>query len=338
LPELPEVHTTVKGLRETVVGLKISGVWTNYKSPFYRRRRASEVKNNFLLPSRGGRYKGVSRLYKDQIKNPVYFKKFKKEVVGTKITSATRRAKNILIHLSNGKTILIHLKMTGHLMYGFYEKTGLGKGDEKWQNEVWQPKAKSGHLRDPFNRFIRLVFSFSNGKHLVLSDVRRFAKVQILDTKTLHELPEFKKIGPEPLETSFTFKVFLKQISGKPNWPIKSALMAPEVVAGIGNIYSDEILWKAGVHPESKVKNIPKPVLKKIFTTIKPTLRHGIKFKGDSTSDYRNIDGRPGEFSGKHNAYQKTGEKCHKKDGGVIVRKVVRGRSAHFCSKHQVRY
>lgn len=312
MPELPEVHTTVVGLQNTVVGLTISDVWTNYHS---------------LYPP-----------YKQQIKNPTYFKKFKQGVVGTTITSVERRHKNILVHLSSGKTILIHMKMTGHLMYGTYKKTGVGKGAELWHREEWEPDDMNEYLQDPFNRHIRLVFSFFNKKQLVLSDMRKFAKVTLLDSKTLHEHADLKDIGPEPLEKRFTYKVFKERILTKPNAPTKSVLMDHTVIAGIGNIYSDEILFMAGVHPESSPKNIPEEVLKNIFKHIKPVLKKGIHFGGDSTSDYRDINGAPGKFQGKHNAYRKTGDPCPKKDGGIIERKVIRGRSAHFCPKHQIKY
>ena len=312
MPELPEVHTTVEGLKNTVIGLTISDVWTSYKSNY--------------AP------------YKKQIKNPSFFAKFKKVVVGQKIESVSRRHKNILIDLSNDKTILIHMKLTGHLMYGRYDRTGLGKGKKDWHIEEWEPVDENENLQDPFNRHIRLVFTFTNKKHLVLSDVRKFAKVTVIDTEGLKDSEEIKMLGPEPLDKSFTLKVFKERVALKQNTPIKSALTDQTVISGIGNIYSDEILFEAGVHPESPVKNIPDEALQNIYKNIKPLLKKGIRFGGDSTSDYRDITGARGKFQGNHNAYRKTGDSCSKKDGGVIERKVVRGRSAHFCSKHQIKY
>ena len=115
--------------------------------------------------------------------------------------------------------------------------------------------------------------------------------------------------------------------------------MDQTVVAGVGNIYSDEALWLAGVHPESIVRKIPKPALKKIFTAMKRVLLTGIDFGGDSTSDYRDIDGNPGRFHHQHNVYRKKGESCGKKGcTGAILRKVINGRSAHFCPTHQYLY
>lgn len=108
------------------------------------------------------------------------------------------------------------------------------------------------------------------------------------------------------------------------------------MLAGIGNIYSDEILWQAGIRPERKVSTIKKSELEKLFRAIKETLRKGIKFGGDSMTDYLNIHGLPGKFQLYHEAYQRTGEKCRKKGcQGVIIKKVINNRSAHFCPAHQ---
>ncbi len=302
MPELPEVQTTVNGLNETVKGLTVTDVWTNYKSDHY---------------------KG-----KEEIKDPSFFLRFKKEVVGAKIVKANRRAKNILIELNTGYTILIHMKMTGHLMYGRYE---LGKNTK----DPWSA-TEDGSLKDPFNRHIRLVFTLSSGKQLVLSDMRRFAKVTLLKTENVHTNKHLRDIGPEPLDDAFTFPAFKQRISKKPNGKIKTVLMDQSVLAGVGNIYSDEVLWRSSVHPESLVKHIDEKSLKLIFESIKIVLLKGIDLGGDSMSDYRNIKGERGLFQEEHTAYRKTGKGCSKKNcTGTIERKVVNGRSAHFCSVHQ---
>ena len=286
MPELPEVQTTVSGLNRAITGLVITDVWTSYNSPYFH----------------GG----------DTIKDPKFFKEFKKKVKDAKITGVTRRAKNILIHLSNENTILIHMKMTGHVMYGNYNR------------------------KDPFNRFIRFIITFSNGKTAELCDMRKFAKVTLLQTKTMHETVHLKGIGPEPLEKEFTFSIFKERLAKKLQGKIKLVLMDQSVIAGIGNIYADESLWRAGIHPESLVKNIPDTLLKKLYSSIISTLSMGIDFGGDSMSDYRNIDGERGKFQGEHKAYRKTGTKCSKKNcGGVITKIVLGGRSTHFCNVHQ---
>jgi formamidopyrimidine-DNA glycosylase len=300
MPELPEVQTTVDGLKKVLPGLKIKDVWSD-------------------LPKKKHKHKN-----KETIKDLAYFNEFRRAVIGKKFTDVKRRAKNILIFLNSGKTILIHMKMTGHLLYGPYRKSG----------QTWEP-AQKGALEDPYNRFVHVVFSLSNGKHLAFSDTRKFGKVVLIDTDFLYNSPHLKDLGPEPLEKSFLFKNFKERLTLRPNQKIKLVLMDQSVISGIGNIYSDEILWHAGIHPEEKVKNIGDKGFKKVFSAMKTVLRKGIDFGGDSMSDYRNIKGEPGKFQLHHEAYRRTGGRCRKNDGGVIIRKKISGRSAHFCSKHQ---
>lgn len=329
MPELPEVQTTVDGINAEVASSSIKDVWTDYNSLFHAG--------------------------KDNIKNPEYFSHFKKDVVGATITRAARVGKNILIHLSNGKTILTHMKMTGHYMYGKYVKVPKVQSggrssshfvsskarDTKMRvrsshpSETWEPEAKDGPLRDPYNRHIHLVFTLSDGNHLAFSDLRKFAKVFVFDTENEKEIEDLMHIGPDPLSDAFTYDVFKTQLLKRKTWNIKQALMEQSLIAGIGNIYSDEILWIADVHPLSIVGKIPEKQFKAMYEATRPILERGINFGGDSDSDYRNIYGEPGKFQNKHNAYRRTDEPCPRNDRGTIERLKVGGRSAHFCNKHQ---
>jgi formamidopyrimidine-DNA glycosylase len=305
MPELPEVETTVRGLKRAIVGKTIEDVWTD------------------LLTS--------DKRKKETVANPKYFPVFRKQVRGRKILSVERRAKNILINLSQNKTILVHLKMTGHLLYGTYVKhrtPGTGRIG-------WLPRT-SGPLRDPYNRFVHVVFTLSGNKHLAFSDMRKFGKMTLLDTRSAHDTKHLNNLGPEPLGKNFNHKTLIQRFNLCKNKKIKAALMDQGVVAGIGNIYSDEILWRAGIHPERKVGEVKNKEIKLLFRVMKDTLRRGIRLGGDSTSDYRDIRGIPGKFHLQHRAYGRTGEKCGKGGcGGVINRRVIGGRSAHFCSMHQ---
>jgi formamidopyrimidine-DNA glycosylase len=281
MPELPEVQTTVDGLNKTVKGRVIKDVSTTYNSKYYAN--------------------------KDEIKNPLFFKKFKNQVLNQKILKAERRAKNILIHLSNGLTILVHMKMTGYFHY--------------------DPQKEE---------FVRLKFMLDNGKTLAFSDMRKFAKVTVLHTPSIHESIHLRDLGPEPLEVNFTFLQFKKCLMTKGKGKIKQVLMDPCVIAGIGNIYSDEILWRAGVHPLSIVEKIPEKKLKLAFTAMKEVLKKGIDFGGDSMSDYKNINGEKGQFQDHHQAYKRNKQKCLKKGcKGILERVVIGARSAHFCPVHQ---
>jgi formamidopyrimidine-DNA glycosylase len=135
---------------------------------------------------------------------------------------------------------------------------------------------------------------------------------------------------------NFYFPEFKDRLLLKPHWKIKTVLMDQSIIAGIGNIYSDEMLWSASIHPESKPGKIPKIYLQKLYNEMRKILTKGINFGGDSMSDYRNIYGERGNFQEHHNVYQKKNTECVKKNcQGVIIRKVINGRSAHFCNKHQ---
>jgi formamidopyrimidine-DNA glycosylase len=306
MPELPEVETTVKGLRKHIVGLTIKNVWTDLATKDKRQ--------------------------KDSIANPRFFTVFKKAVLNKKVLSIERRGKNILINLSGNpakdgasKTILVHMKMTGYLFYG----------------------------KDPKIKFAHVVFTLTSPQpspykgegvsYLVFSDARKFGKITLLDTKIAHDSKHLNNIGPEPLDKSFNLEKLKERLNKKPNGKIKTVLIDQNIIAGIGNIYSDEILWRAGVHPERKVSKIKEKEIKLIFKAIKEVLTKGIDLGGDSISDYRNIYGLPGKFQMHHEAYRRTGEKCRKKNPrpggascqGIIKRKVINGRSAHFCSAHQ---
>ncbi|MEI6581021.1 MAG: bifunctional DNA-formamidopyrimidine glycosylase/DNA-(apurinic or apyrimidinic site) lyase [bacterium] len=301
MPELPEVETTTKGLKKHVLGLKIIKVWTDLDTKDKRKN--------------------------DTVANLSYFNLFKKEIAGRKILSVERRAKNILINVSGDKTILIHMKMTGHLLYGKYKFL---KKENRWVPD------KAGPLKDPYNRFVHVVFTLSNKKSLTFSDARKFGKITLIKTKETSTSKHLRGLGPEPLDKNFDFKKFKERLAQKPKGKIKSVLMDQSVISGIGNIYSDEILWLSGIHPERMVSKIKDREFKKIFISMKKSLSKGITLGGDSMSDYRNIHGLPGKFQLHHNVYRKTGEKCKKpKCSGIIKRIKVGGRSAHFCSVHQ---
>ena len=317
MPELPEVQTVVNGLNKKIKNKKISSVWTDYKSDFY--------------------------FGKESIKNPQYFKKFSQEVIGQKVLKAERRAKNIQIHLSGGKTILIHLKMTGHILYGnyffesksnnFYPKGGFISREELVKDTIGDKKKaiEKNPLRDPFNKFIHFAIIFSDKKVLVLSDMRKFASVFLKESKGIEK--HFSNIGPEPFDVKPN--EFLKMAQNKTG-KIKTVLMNPEFIAGIGNIYSDEILWKIGVHPESEISLIPNLQLKEIIKYTKKVLKESISIGGDSMSDFRNIEGRRGGFQKHHNCYKLEKTIC-KKDGcdGIIKKKMIGARIGRFCPKHQ---
>jgi formamidopyrimidine-DNA glycosylase len=294
-------------LHKLTKGLVIKDVWTDYNSAYHAG--------------------------KDNIKDPRFFKKFRQAVIGKKISGVSRRGKNVLIDLDDRETIVVHMKMTGHLLYGQYRKIRNPKFENR---KTWEPEEKEGPLGDPFNQHIHFVVTFSNGKHLALSDMRKFAKVTLVRSVKAHETSHLKNIGPEPLDKNFTYQVFLARLALRPYGKIKQVLMDQSVIAGIGNIYSDEILWATGVHPESAVLKIPAEIRRSGFRLMKEILSKGIDLGGDSMSDYRNPLGLRGKFQYHHKAYRNTGKPCQKKGcRGTIAKIKMNGRHAHFCPKHQ---
>ncbi len=290
MPELPEVQTIVSDLQKILPGFKIGDVQTDWKKIF----------------------KNTS------------FENFKKEVVGKKILNVRRVGKNILINLSDNKTILVHQKMTGHFLYGNW----------KLENGKWTSKNDDPTRNDPQNRFIHLIFDLSNGKQLALSDLRKFAKVLLWRTDKLGELEDIKDLGPDPTAEDFDFKKFKERLAGKKG-KIKTVLMDQAVFAGIGNIYSDEILWLSGIHPLKPVPSLTQEELKTIFNSTKKILKKAIEARGTSDSDYRDPSGQKGHYQEMLYVYGLEKQNCQKNDGGIITRLKVASRSAHFCPTHQ---
>ena len=243
------------------------------------------------------------------------------------------------------------MKMTGHLLFEKWQKAGgiskskfpIFKQDSKAKSKtVSQPKqawisTEAGAMRDdPGNRFIRLMFIFTDATQLALCDMRRFAKVGLYPSKGIEERREIGPLGPEPLGADFTPATLSAILRNNTIRPIKQFLLDQTKIAGIGNIYSDEMLFRAGIHPRRRPCSLTAKEVKNLHTAMRAVLREGMDFGGDSYIDYRNIDGLRGRFQGEHRAYRRTGKPCKQRGcKGVIQREIIGGRSAHYCSEHQ---
>lgn len=302
MPELPEVETIARGLDKKLKNRRITDLWTDW--PKY-----------FRLP------KGENL--------------FRKRIIGKKITSVHRRAKNILINLSDQHLLLVHQKMSGHLMVGKWKKAADSrKLPAVWQGQKWIPAAPfASPLWDPMNRFIRLIFFLDKGGMLALSDLRRFAKVLCGRKEIIGNLPDLKDLGPEPLSPSFNFLKFRNLFRGR-RGRIKQVLMNPQFIAGIGNIYADEILWSAKIHPLRRVEGLKEKELKMIYKNTKIILKKALKLRGTSIDDYRDANGKRGGYDLVRFVYQREDESCLRCDT-KIKRLKIGGRSAHFCPSCQ---
>jgi formamidopyrimidine-DNA glycosylase len=269
---------------------------------------------------RGRTFIDVWTDFKKMIKRPSSLEKFKEILKGKKIQRVWRRGKNIIFDLSGYHSLLVHQKLTGHFLSGEWRREG----------NIWQPPP--GPLSDKVNTYIHLLFTFDDGQQLALSDLRKFAKAELLNKDELKE--ELSFLGPEPLGkrlTLETFKKILRRARGK----IKQVLMDQTVIAGIGNIYSDEILWQAKIHPLKETSQLSEKELKNVYQAMRKILPLAVKLCGESISDYRTLSGEAGFFDKARKVYRREGEKCSR-CGKIIKRIKLAGRSARFCPNCQL--
>jgi formamidopyrimidine-DNA glycosylase len=293
MPELPEVETIVSDLNKKITGYVITGFWSDWPKT---------IKN--LSPE-----------------------KFKKEINGKKVLRARRTGKNIFIELSGGKTLYIHLKMTGHLLI---------------KSQIPNPKSQTNlkqhdYFKDRVNQYIHHKWTLEKGKNkinLEFSDVRKFGKIVLLPTEEIKNLSEIKKLGMDVMSSEFTLKKFAEILAKKKNRPIGLVLMEQELMSGIGNIYRSEILFDAKIHPERKIKELSAEKQKQIFRSIQKILKKAIKLRGTSDSDYRDTAGAPGNFQKVLRVYKRKDKKC-KSCGIMIHRKKMGQRSVFFCPNCQ---
>lgn len=302
MPELPEVHTTATHLDRMVKNRIIGDVWTDWPKYF-----------------RGN-------------------KDFKKKIIGRKILSVGRKGKNILLRLSGGYTMLAHQKMTGHFLVGRWREVSKNEKEleEIWLGQKWVPVDLKGPLGDDRNRFIRLIFFLSGGEMLALSDLRRFAKIVLGKNREILNLPELRELGPEPIDSKFTLEKFIgifNSLAGR-KVNIKQALLSQRFVSGVGNIYADESLWQAKIHPLRLAGKLNRTELSNLHKVLRLVLKKAIKLRGSSVDDYRDPSGRAGVYQNAHEVYHREGKPC-RRCGTKIKRIKIGQRSAHFCPKCQ---
>jgi len=280
MPELPEVETVVRGLRETIVGRTISKVRTNAPA------------SSIVV---GESFKGKS---------------FSSILHGQTIQGVTRRGKNILINLSDDVTLWSHLKMTGRFLY-VSQKSPVQKHDLAIFDFKYNSKMPSNHLR--FN------------------DTRRFGRLRLYRTSEVKYQKGLKELGPEPLEISR--EAFLRLFHSTSRM-VKPALLDQSFIAGIGNIYADESLFHAKIHPRKLTNRISQEKLQDLHKHIRRILTKAINNMGTSVDSYQGVNGQPGSFQKYLKAYGNESNPCHF-CGHKIVREKVGSRSAHYCPRCQ---
>lgn len=305
MPELPEVEALRRSLLPYVVGSKIRGV---------------AVLQEKIIAGKGTKRKGTKS-------NTV---KFTENITGKKIIDIKRRAKNLIIVLDDQSILLVHLKMTGQLVFvGNNKKPVLGG------HPIQESETKLPH------KHTYIIFKLDNGT-LYYNDVRQFGYVLYFGNESILETEKhFNGIGIEPFDKEFTLAYFLSEIEKlrvrKIKTPIKKILLDQKIVVGCGNIYCDEILWMSGVLPSRPINKLSSNETKKIYKNIIDILDKAINSGGSSVANYLLADGKRGNYADYHNVYQKTGNKCKKSGCKGIIKKInFAGRGTHFCPVHQI--
>jgi formamidopyrimidine-DNA glycosylase len=267
MPELPEVETIVRGLSVKLKGLRVE----SYK----------------ILLSSILRTKNVS---------------LKGKLQGHSVTDVRRRGKMILIEFDGNLCLIIHLKMTGRLLF--------------CSREV------------PYDKHVHFILRFKGQeKELRFQDARKFGFISCLCSSDIHLSGELRNLGPEPLEMSYSrFQEIFKRRKAR----IKSLLLNQNFIAGIGNIYADEILFEAKIHPQSSAAHLKSRDKEKLWGAIQHVLREAIEKKGSSIQDYRDEEDRQGSFQNLHRVYGREGLPCSR-CGDRIERLRLSGRSSFFC-------
>lgn len=282
MPELPEVETVKRGLENLIVGRVITAVNHDTDKSF---------------PN-----------------SPDDVSQF---VIGARVDSIQRRAKVLLINLSSEYTLVVHLKMTGQLVYRGEQVFGAGHPNG----------SLIGELPD---RSTRVTVTFKDGSQLFFNDQRKFGWMKLFPTVEVPNINFMQKVGPEPLSDDFTAAEFIQRFTRRKNSSIKAALLDQTVVAGIGNIYADESLFAARIHPETRVKDVPETKLRILFDEIRKVLMLSIEKGGSTDRNYVNAEGKRGSYIDFANVFRKEGRPCLR-CGHEIIKIRAAGRGTHLC-------
>lgn len=310
MPELPEVETIRIGLAKLLPKRVIKDVWHDWPKSF---------------PNAPG---DVARF-----------------LVGAKIKNIRRRAKVLIIELSSGYSLVIHLKMTGQLVF-----VGPSKGVVKPKNTVYKSLSEEAR-RNRFGRFggghptdslimdlpdksTRVVLDLTDGSKLYFNDQRKFGWIRLLPTAEVPLIDFMQTVGPEPLEDDFTVDKFIKRLRQRGKSPVKAVLLDQKVLAGVGNIYADESLWLAKVHPMRTVATIPRPKLVALYNGLRDVLRLAIERGGSTDRNYVNAKGERGSYLEFAQVFRKVGQPCPRCGTPIIKIRAV-GRGSHICPREQ---
>lgn len=287
MPELPEVETVRVGLQKLIVGKVVAAVTFDWPKSFPNDMLSV---NMFLI--------------------------------NATIMGVRRRAKVLMIDLSSNYSLVIHLKMTGQLVYRGEQAFGAGHPNG----------SLVGELPD---KSTRVICTFTDDSTLFFNDQRKFGWMRLLPTPEISNIDFMQKLGPEPLELDFTKEVLYQRLLRRKKTSIKAALLDQTVLAGIGNIYADESLFLAGIDPASIVGAVPKQIIYALHKAIITVLQRSIEKGGSTDKNYVNAEGKKGSYIDFANVFRKEGQPCPNTCGTDIRKSRVAGRGTHSCSHCQ---
>jgi formamidopyrimidine-DNA glycosylase len=288
MPELPEVETVRRGLAGLIIHKKVASV--THDTPKSFPNTDADVAA-FLI--------------------------------GASVEAVRRRAKVLMIDLSTDYSLLIHLKMTGQMVFVAPDvRFGAGHPSDSL---IHQLPDKS----------TRVTLTFDDGAQLFFNDQRKFGWIKLLPTIQIPNIDFMQKVGPEPLEADFTAAQFAERFKRRAKTNIKAALLDQSVVAGVGNIYADESLWGAKIHPRRLVATITEQEFATLYTELRDVMNLAIEKGGSSNHTYVNAEGKKGSYMDFARVFRREGLPCPR--CGTIIEKIrVAGRGTHFCPYCQV--
>lgn len=242
-------------------------------------------------------------------------------LIGATIKGVRRRAKVLLIDLSTAYTLVVHLKMTGQLVFRGEQSFGAGHPND----------SLVGRLPD---KSTRVTLQFTDGSQLFFNDQRKFGWMRLLPTVEVENLDFFQKVGPEPLAADFTWQQFRDRFARRGRSNIKAAILDQTVVAGVGNIYADESLWGAKIHPETLVAQLTDAKWKLLYTALRDVLELSIEKGGSTDKNYVNAEGKRGSYLTFANVFRRENQPCPR-CGTIIIKTRVAGRGTHICTTCQ---
>lgn len=287
MPELPEVETVRRGLAELIIGKVVTA--ESHDTPKGFPNAPSDVAQ-FLI--------------------------------GATITDVRRRAKVLMIDLGNEYSVLIHLKMTGQLVY------------------VGETRFGAGHPNDSLvqalpDRSTRVTLTFSDTTQLFFNDQRKFGWMRLMPTAEIPNIDFMKKVGPEPLSADFSERDFAQRLSRRSRTNIKAALLDQSVIAGVGNIYADESLWGAKVHPRRLTGTLTAQEIDLLYHELRDVMNLAIEKGGSSNHTYVDAKGKKGSYMDFARVFRREGLACPR-CGATIEKSRVAGRGTHTCPVCQV--